>query len=582
MSDIPEGSLRCQRCSGVFEKDFFIENPLPDTPEEEQPRLCRDCFSVLRYKLMQEYLTKLKTRAPFMFIKERRQLSELICNFVKEFNTVKTLRLAETNEMYMYRKGIYVADAQTYIESLCREVLGELYTTTFFNEVVGKLRPDTFVDPSEFFSVNPEEIAVQNGILNLRTRELSPFDKDKIFLSKINAYYNPEAVCPRIKSFISDIVANENDIKTLQELIGYVLYRDAFMEKAFLFDGSGRNGKSKFLELIKIFIGPENSCSVPLQALNNKQFTASELHNKMLNIGGDIGNEKLRNTYVFKSLLGRDQISADRKFKSMIHFVNYAKLVFACNEVPVTYDQSDGFFDRWIIIKFPYKFVDQYVIDNAEEIDKSRLKLVNKKIIDEITTQEELNGLLNFALDGLSELFKNKKFTLNQTTKDVRKIWIMKSDSFSAFCDDFVVGEFGAEISKSKLKKIYSNFCIKNGVPVMNDIHIKKILENKYSVYSDRAKDEKRSLIWKNISVIPVIPDIPISPPREFRNPWPISEPHDSHDRYGRGSITAKFRGQKLTLNFLKNEVGLKQAEIDTLISHGDAIFITPEEVQFL
>ena len=32
-----------------------------------------------------------------------------------------------------------------------------------------------------------------------------------------------------------------------------------------------------------------------------------------------------------------------RKFKTRVKFINYAKMIFSANEVPMTYDLSDGF-----------------------------------------------------------------------------------------------------------------------------------------------------------------------------------------------------------------------------------------------
>jgi len=51
----------------------------------------------------------------------------------------------------------------------------------------------------KFFSTNYiYEVPLLNGILNIRTRELTPFDPKKIFFNKVPIEYNPSAECENI------------------------------------------------------------------------------------------------------------------------------------------------------------------------------------------------------------------------------------------------------------------------------------------------------------------------------------------------------------------------------------------------
>jgi len=178
-----------------------------------------------------------------------------------------------------------------------------------------------------------------------------------------------------------------------------------FLETTFMFVGDGSNGKSQLLELFKRFIGVNNTCSVTLQQMKSEDSGLRELHNKMLNLAGDVDSTALKNTGIFKELSGGDLIQAKRKFKRDITFQNFAKMIFACNDLPRVYDNSKGFWRRWILINFPYEFIDQkqYEVLTVEEKKNKRIK--KPRVIENILSETELSGLLNESLKGLKTFF---------------------------------------------------------------------------------------------------------------------------------------------------------------------------------
>jgi len=123
-----------------------------------------------------------------------------------------------------------------------------------------------------------------------------------------------------------------------------------------------------------------------------------------------------------------------KKYLRDLSFEVNAKLIFAANELPRVYDTTDGFWTKWVLLQFPYKFVTQKEYDSTE--DKSKLKIIDTDIIEKISTPEELSGLLNLALDSLDRILQQKDFSYSKGTKEVREMWIRQSDSFSAFCMD--------------------------------------------------------------------------------------------------------------------------------------------------
>jgi len=65
--------------------------------------------------------------------------TELIVNFIKKNNDVKTTRNDDRNEVWIYKDGIYVPEGKSYIQEITRKILGTGYTTNLVNQVISKI-----------------------------------------------------------------------------------------------------------------------------------------------------------------------------------------------------------------------------------------------------------------------------------------------------------------------------------------------------------------------------------------------------------------------------------------------------------
>lgn len=428
------------------------------------------------YQIKSDFLELIKD-------KKISEATEILVRFILDKEKIYTTKDDVKSEMWIYRGGIYVPQGKSEIKELMRKILGKWYSIWYYNQVIAKIEADTFIEHNRFFNTNYKyEVPVSNGILNILTKELLPFTPEKIFFSKCPVQYEPMNECPMIDAFLSDVLASPDDKKVFYELGGFCLLKEYTFEKAFMFLGSGRNGKGKSLELIKRVIGAESCYSLSLAALQHDNADVSQLFGKMVNLAGDIGHKDLQETSMFKSLTGRDLVTAKRKFLQALTFENYAKFIFACNELPMVYDISKGFWDRWILLEFPYYFGTQSEIDDSKPEEKSLMKLRDESIIDKITTEKELSGLLNEFLRGLDRLFANKKFSSTMGSEETKNTWIRKSNSFMAFCMDKLESCYDGKIDKRDLRKEYANYCKKHKIMGKSDNVIKRTLEEMFGV----------------------------------------------------------------------------------------------------
>lgn len=431
------------------------------------------------------------------------EATEVLVDAIKKKYHIYTTKDDLKSEMWIYKEGIYVPQGKSELREFLRKVLKEWFTNFYFNLVIAKIEPDTYIDTDKFFEIRyPNEVAVQNGVLNIFTGQLGEFTPQKIFFHKFPVIFDPSVQCTNIDKFLSDVLANEEDKKAFYEFVGFGLLKEYRYEKAAMAVGDGRNGKGKTLELVKLLYGPEACTSVPLRALHSESFSVSELYSKHFNLAGDIDNTDLKDTGTFKSLTGRDLITVKRKFLRDLSFYNFAKFFFACNELPTVYDTSRGFWDRWILFEFPYTFVNQKEYDEA--VDKTKLKIKDENIISKIATAEELSGFLNQALLGLKRLIENHDFSQTRGTQQIKDLWIRRANSFTAFAFDFLEEDYDNFITKRELRKRYSEYCKKHGVPNKSDFVLKKVLQEMYGAGEERIvvnsfPDNKQEFVWRGI-----------------------------------------------------------------------------------
>ncbi len=472
-----EERKKCSICNG----HLFRQIDWNDVSKEQAP------MTRLREEILQ-----------LLIKKEKDEATERLVKKLQERTRFYATRFDEKSELYYYENGIYIPNGKSFVKEFCRIILAGAYTEYLANRVIAKIEADNYIDQKELLKRHyPNKICCENGILDLETLELTEFDQNKIFLSKIPIFYDPYARCLEIEKFFSEILPDKNDVKTLKEWFGNCLMGEYPIQKIGLFIGEGANGKGQTLELLRKMLGEGNCSAIPLQKLQEMDFKESELFNRFANIGADISDQPLKETSKIKGLSGGDLINASVKFKNDLVFMNEAKLIFSANKLPKTYDLTPSFFRRWTYIVFPFKFLSQKELDETPKHMKSICKLKKDDVVKKIITQEELSGLLNEALRGLKALMRQGDFTSSKTNEETKTWWIRNSDSCLAFCGEEIEEHPDAWISKDDFRKYYGVYCRKNKLVAEGDKHIHEILTRQIRAWNSQSGEGER--IWNGI-----------------------------------------------------------------------------------
>jgi len=445
------------------------ENTKSTSSTTSKPKSTPPAFYNDENSLRSEVLLLLVDQNPATKKQSLIEAQELLVNHLVFKFKLKTIMQDEKEEVWGYKKGIYLPIGKSLVKEDLRRILDKGYNKTMYNNVIEKIMPSTFINANDFFTVNHiDYVPVENGLLNIKTSTLEPFTPDKIFFNKLPVKYNLSSSCPTIKNHLKTVLKSDKDVLLFQEFLGFCLLKDMKWEKSVMFLGHGRNGKSLLLSCVNNLFGAPNSSSIDLQTLEDDQWALAGLFQKYVNISGDLPKEALKNTGNFKKATGGDRLWAPRKFLSPLEFINYAKFLFACNHLPKTSDLSDGFFSRWLIFDFPYKFVTQQEINNADDKTKEHLKLRDDSLKDKLNTQEELEGFLLFGLEGLKRLLENDGFSVSKTDNDTKDLWLSRSDSSIGFSKKFIVRDVTTEpMPVDELFSLYINYCSENNFDIL-------------------------------------------------------------------------------------------------------------------
>lgn len=420
-----------------------------------------------------------------------------VASWLMENYDFVTIRGRKRDVIYVYKDGVYVPEGEVIIIEAIRRALRYQCNTFQRNETIAIIR-DTTLKKMEIFTHNSTpKICLENGILNLDTGEFTDHTPKEYFLAKIPVTYDLEATCPNIDKFHSEIV-DKTSTQTLDEIIGYCLYRGYPIQKWFILFGGGRNGKGTWLNMLQAFLGKENCSSLSLQKLSYGRFATAALVGKYANIHNDLPNTALKQTGTIKQLTGGDPIDAERKFGANFNFSNFCKLLFSCNQIPAApTDQSDAYFRRPFIIDFPNVFSTEA---NAE-------RKADPNILKKLTTKKEFSGLLNKATKALSQLLKNNRFHGDKTPDEWREIYIRKSDPIGAFvldcCEE--INDPEAYIIKPDLYTAFVNYCKIRKLSIVTTTQFSQQIKTKFTLAQESTigrRGQRRKQVWRNLCLI--------------------------------------------------------------------------------
>lgn len=464
----------------------IIEIPTVEGDRMQIP-LEKELIAESEEELREKIQKKRKTKEDYNFIEfddkgnHRINLSEIV-KYLSECFDFKTIYGKKSEEIWFYEDGIWKPKGREFIETEIEKVLEGLANTRLVHEVLNSVKRKTAIDRKIFDDIPIELIPLKNGVLNLVTLDFFDYTPKYYFKTKIDVNYNPNAKCKKWLKFVKEAFYKE-DVPVVQEWWGFCLYRDYFIKKGFIGVGEQDTGKSVFQNVIFEFFGTQNISGLNLQKIvKDNNFSKSSLYNKYVNLYDDMSARDINEGGGFKMVTGRSPITAEYKFGDEFQFINYAKMTYCCNKIPPIKDTEDiTYYNRWLPIPF----------DNVVPEGKQDKFLVKK-----LTTDDELSGILNWALVGLKRILRQKRFSYDKNSEEIKEIMDKSSSSLAEFAHNCLEKSLNSTITKQEMFNFYTNWAQKNNKKLSTIEELGKKLP-RYAKYLAERHGKVR--FWKHV-----------------------------------------------------------------------------------
>lgn len=301
--------------------------------------------------------------------------------------------------------------------------------------------------------MTPKGFAVSNGIIDKSTLKLRNIETaDNILKNLISPVeFNESATWETWETFLDGVFADDEDRQqkkdAIQEYIGACLFAETTKYQVHLFlqgHTNGSNGKSVFLKTLEKLFPTAGTTSVSIDQMGEK-FTTANLRNSIINIVPEQDEGYIKGINKIKAIFTGDRISAEKKgVQEHVTWTPYGGHLLSVNNLPTMGTTGKAFFRRMTVIRFNRQFSDS-------EADRD----LDTKL------ENELPGILNWAIEGYARLLVNKGYTDVPSSHVAKHVWQQFGDNIHAFFSDKTLPTTGNDnwLSPKDLYKEYCDYC---------------------------------------------------------------------------------------------------------------------------
>ena len=399
----------------------------------------------------------------------------------------KFATLKKTEEILCYDKnnttGVWERDAEPFILGEIERRTNRQANKAFKGEVLPHIKHNSFVEPSDFnigSDAHDGLICLKQGVLDIETCKLYPFNPDFKFLNRYDFEYPAKGRINHKPLFIESLETTIPDDSKRQVLIDYIatgLWSNTKIQRMLWLVGDGENGKDWICDVVSKLYGEKNITTATPHELNSDRFAPARLYGMSACISADIGDEDLSKSATLKDATGGSWLSCQRKGFDGFPFKYGGIFLFGCNHLPRVEDKTRGFMRRPIIVECNETFFDNRNEYNEHKEDL-HAHLKDKTLGERCTTPEELACLFVYLVRRLRKLMRIGYIPDAPTPEENLQAWEGLVSYAPEWLESEGVFDNSYVVPSRGLFNEYLTFCESRGKKPVSERHFPAALEN--------------------------------------------------------------------------------------------------------
>lgn len=262
---------------------------------------------------------------------------------------------------------------------------------------------------------------------------------------------------PLFSEFLETCWGQDSDftqkVDALQEALLISLFGwGSQFQRVILLHGVAKSGKSQLLNIASALVSDEARSAVNPNAWN-EPYTPSHMVGKLLNIAGELSEDRKIDGQRFKDIVDGSEITCRNIYGSPYRARVTATHWFGSNHIPKTRDTSDGFTRRWLILNF----------NNPVPESKVQIDIAGKIIVAERET------IAAWAIQAMPRLQAQQGYTLPKSHETIMEEMACINNVVRAFVKNSneISFEPKLQITEKKLYEIFWSWSLTHGTVKM-------------------------------------------------------------------------------------------------------------------
>lgn len=344
-----------------------------------------------------------------------------------------------------------------------------------------------FALTADDFDKDPWLLGAGGVTVDLRSCDVVEPRRSDFITMQAGARYDSFADCPLWEDFTWRIFAGNKDlINYIKRSMGYCLTGSTSEQIFFFCYGTGANGKSVFLAVLRALMGEyakqADFSSFLIQRNEKVRNDLASLAGARVITATEADEGGRLSMQVLKSWTGGDPITARFLFGENFTFKPQGKIWLAANTKPAITERNYAAWRRVHLIPF-----------NVTIPPKERDQNLESKLI------AELPGIFNWALEGLRDYLKVGLMTPEAVTKATKE-YQQENDSIELFIVECCEVDKLKTCKNSDLYGQYLNFCKMSGLNPLSQTKFSPEMNSRTGISSKRSKF---GIDWKGIDLKP-------------------------------------------------------------------------------